>query len=421
MRPSSLRTRQTRVFRRGFTLVELLVAVTAGVAVAAAAVLLSKNAVRLFQEEARMSYAQVALAMGLNRLGVDLEQAGRNMTKNPYKDTRVCAQGNFIDWPVGMRNLAPIIIEKQPDLAQNVGNDLRSERITIAGDLETGENFVMNAPLPGANGTTIVLQPQSRAIRRLTAMVANGSIITRLNDIFRVGRVLHIEGPTSDYYGVIQGFNASGTPLDNVTVQLQPLPVVPMQPLSALPCAVKGFGAGWPVHVLERVRYDIRSLVGNNNFTDYMQPANPVAGDDIRTELVRVELGLDDTEIANTMEIVAEYAVSLRFGVTALALGSTKDAPILERFPIQDPQPNAGVYTVAGAPNLGNTRPEAVRNVHVRLATRSRWPDRPTPIAGPAGRPYRFFVSTAKTAEKYARVRTVEREFALINMKGGTP
>jgi len=407
-------SRQTR----GFTLVELLVAVSIGALVAAAAVLLSKNAVRLFQEEARISYAQVAVNMGLGRIGNDLEQAGRNMTRNPFTDRRVCAQQNLIDWPDGMRRLAPVVIEARPDLPQNTGNDLRNERITIAGDLDSGDNFVMSAPLPGAGGTTVVLQPQSRSIRRLTAMVASGDVATRLQEIFRVGRVLQIEGTTHDYYGRIKGFSVSGTPVDNITVLLEQTPLVPMQPLSDRPCAVKGFGTGWPVHVISRVRYEIRSLVGNAQFTDYLQPMNLVAGDDSRTELVREELNPDDSAIPGTLELVTEYAVALRFGITALTIGSTPTSPVLERFPIKDPQPDAQIYTIAGAPDVAGNRPEAVRSVHVRLSTRSRAPDRPKAIPGEIGRPYRFYVSTAKVAEKYARMRTVEHEFALMNMRG---
>ncbi|MDI1445474.1 prepilin-type N-terminal cleavage/methylation domain-containing protein [Polyangium sp. 6x1] len=407
--------------RRGFTLVELLVAITAGALVAAAAVLLSKNAVRLFQEEARISYAQVAVSMGLGRMGTDLEHAGRNTTRNPFTDRRICAQTNLVDWPAGMRRLAPVVIETRPDLPQNAGNDLRNERITIAGDLDSGENFVMSTTLPGASTTTIVLQPQSRAIRRLTALTQNGNVAARLAELFRVGRILHIEGPTSDYYGRIQGFAATGTPIDSVQVTIENTPVVPIQSSAGTgpSCAIKGFGSGWPVHVISRVRYELRSVVSDASFADYVQPLNPVTGDVDRTELVRVELAPDDSEIPGTLELVTEYAIALRFGISALTVTSQPDAPVLERFPITDPVPNPQVYAIAGPPDVQGSRPEAVRSVQVRLSTRSRAPDRPTQITAPAGRPFRFLVGSAKGADRFARVRTLEREFALVNTRGG--
>lgn len=409
--------------RRGFTLVELLVAISAGALVAAAAVLLSKNAVRIFQEEARISYAQVAVSMGLGRLGTDLEHAGRNSTRNPYTDRRVCAPTNLVGWPDGMRRLAPVVIEPRPDLPQNAGNDLRNERITIAGDLESGENFILSTTLPGANSTTLVLQPNSRAIRRLAALTNNGDVAKRLSEYFRVGRMLHVEGPTSDYYGVIEGFATTGAPIDSIQVAVSNTPALPVQTSQGVSssCAIKGFGTGFPVHVLSRVRYELRSVVGDPAFADYVQPLNPVTGDEDRTELVRVELAADDSEVPGTQEIVAEYAVGLRFGITALTLTSQPDAPVLERFPITDPVPNAQIYTIAGAPDVQGTRPEAVRSVQVRLSTRSRAPDRPTQLAAPAGRPFRFLVGNAKGAERFARVRTLEREFSLVNTRGGLP
>ncbi len=404
---------------RGFTLVELLVAIAAGSLVATAAVLLSKNAVRLFQEESRMSYAQVAVANGMSRLGLDLEHAGRNSTKNPRTDQRLCFLG-IADWPVGMRRLAPVHIELLADLPQNAGNDIRNERITIAGDMDSGDNWVMNSTLPGATGTTIVLQPQSRSVRRLSALMQNGDITPRLQEIFRTGRILHIEGPTSDYFGRIKGFAATGGAIiDTISVALETTPTVPMQPQSLLPCAIKGFGSGYPVHVVSRVRYEVRSVINDANFADYVQPLNPVTGDDRRTELIRTELAPDDTVMAGTEELITEFAIGMRFGLTALAIASQPDNPILERFPITDPTPNNQIYTVAGAADDAASRPESIRAVQVRLSTRSRAPDRPSGLPGQPGKPYRFLIGTAKGADRFARVRTLEREFNLINMKGG--
>ena len=404
---------------RGFTLVELLVAIAAGSLVATAAVLLSKNAVRLFQEESRMSYAQVAVANGMSRLGLDLEHAGRNSTKNPRTDQRVCFLG-LADWPVGMRRLAPVHIEQLPDLPQNAGNDIRNERITIAGDMDSGDNWVMNSTLPSAAGTTIVLQPQSRSVRRLSALMQNGDITPRLQEIFRVGRILHIEGPTNDYFGRIRGFAAGGgAVIDTITVALETTPTVPMQPQSLLPCAIKGFGSGFPVHVISRVRYEVRPVINNANFADYVLPLNPVTGDNTRTELMRAELAPDDTIMAGTEELITEFAIGMRFGLTALAITSQPDNPILERFPITDPTPNTQIFTVAGPADDLGSRPESIRAVQVRLSTRSRAPDRPTGLAGQPGKPYRFLIGTATGSERFARVRTLEREFNLINMKGG--
>lgn len=427
MRPPALRRPQ-----QGFTLIELLVAITAGVAVAAAAVILSKNAVRLFQEEARISYAQVAVTLGLTRLGADIEAAGRNSTPNPTPkvnpnainglDPRLCAKSNLVDWPAGMRRLAPVIVERMKTAPkQSADNGLSPERLTIAGDLDSGESFDLRTVLPGQSGLTLVLQPRGRPVRRIEALTAGGDARERLKAIFRAGRIARIEGPTQDYYGVIGGITITGNPtIDSIAVQLTPVPEVPSSPQSSLKCAIKGFGVGFPVHVLSRVRWEIRSLQADPQYGDYVKATNPVTGDDGRTELVRVELDASDNEMPGTLDLVTEYAVDLRFGLTVQKLPALPDAPVLLQLPIEDPaKADSSIYTIAGAPTEAGSAPESVRAVQVRLSTRSRAPDRPTSIAGPAGRPYRFLVSSAKMADKYARLRTLQREFTLYNVREG--
>jgi prepilin-type N-terminal cleavage/methylation domain-containing protein len=417
---------------RGFTLIELLVAITAGVAVAAAAILLSKNAVRLFQEEARISYAQVAVSLGLTRLGTDIEAAGRNSTPNPTpktnpsliegRDPRLCARPNLVDWPAGMRRLAPVIVERMNAVPQqSADNKLTPERITIAGDLDSGESFDLRTVMPGASGMTLILQPRGRPVRRIEALTADGNARNRLTEIFRAGRIARIEGDTHDYYGVIGGITITGSPtIQTIAVQLTPVPEVPSSPQSSLRCAIKGFGVGWPVHVISRVRWEVRSLHTDPQYQDYVKATNPVTGDEGRTELVRVELDASDNEMPGTLDLVTEYAVDLRFGLTVQKLPALPDNPVLEHFPIEDPgKPESAIYTIAAAPTESGSAPESVRAVQVRLSTRSRAPDRPTSIAGPAGRPYRFFVSSAKMADKYARMRTLQREFALYNVREG--
>src|SRR5262245_17049023 len=64
-----------RYCRRGFTLVELLVALAIGLSVSMAAFLLAKNATRVFQNEARITSTQLAVTLGMNRIAADLQRA----------------------------------------------------------------------------------------------------------------------------------------------------------------------------------------------------------------------------------------------------------------------------------------------------------------------------------------------------------
>jgi len=417
---------------RGFTLIELLVAITAGVAVAAAAILLARNAVRLFQEESRISYTQVAVSLGMKRLGADLEMAGRKTTKNPtpttnpnisdQRDPRICARPGFVDWPDGMRRLAPVIIEPMTVVPPQIAaNGLKPERITIAGDIESGDNFALNTINFGAGGLVLVLQQSNEAVQRIRALSADGDPTTRLQQIFRKGRIIRIEGDTHDYYGVISGITITGNPIQAINVQLSQTPEVPVSPTSTLACAAKGLMVGKTVHVISRVLYEIRSLTTDPQYANYVAATNQVTGDDGRTELVRVELDAADNEMPGTLELIAEYAIDLRFGIKAVNPIGNANNPTLLRYPIEDPsKSDSQIYKVAGAPTESGTSPETLRAVEVRLSTRSRAPHRPVNVTAPPGRPYRFLVSTALTPEKYARVRTLTREFTLYNlMEGG--
>jgi len=411
-----------RSFSRGFTLVELLIAVSAGILVATAAMLLARNAVLLLQEEARLASTQIAVSTAIERIGADIEFAGRKASPNIFSDPRVCAEPGLAVFPEGLRRLAPIFVDAAPFVsAEAAVNGKKPERITIAGDLESGERFDVRAILPGPSGALVYLQPRGAAVRRIAALSVENDPSARLGEIFQMGRILRIDGGSYDYLGVIAAFSITQTPTETIAVLLRKTPALPLSPTSVLRCAGRGFFAGKSAHVISRVRYEIRSLVAEPTYADWIGPPNNVAGEEGRTELIRVELDADDHEMPHSLRIMAEYAVDLRFGLKALTKTSTSDSPNLLHLPIsEDPTVAAQIHTLAGAPFDPNADPGAVRAVAVRLSLRSRAPDRKTSLPGaPPGRSYRFEVPNAKTMERFARVRTLEREFFLKNLRDG--
>ena len=138
-----------------------------------------------------------------------------------------------------------------------------------------------------------------------------------------------------------------------------------------------------------------------------------VTGDLGRTELVRTELAADGTQIASTMELVAEYAVDMRFGITVANLIQANNYnATVNTYAFGD----ANVYVQTAAGPTGN--PQRVRAVQVRLATRTRAPDRDTDLTpGPDGRRSRFLVDPSLSPQ-YARVRTNYANVALPNQGG---
>lgn len=67
-----------------------MIAVTAGLAVSAAAYMLSKTSLDVFQAEARMNAAQFSGMMGMNRLTADIKRAGFQTSLEITRDPAVC-------------------------------------------------------------------------------------------------------------------------------------------------------------------------------------------------------------------------------------------------------------------------------------------------------------------------------------------
>jgi prepilin-type N-terminal cleavage/methylation domain-containing protein len=95
--------------RRGFTLIELIVAITAGMFVAIAAFALARQGSRFFQQEARVAGAQFAATAGFERLRNDIARAAFLSTPNVQNDPRRCGPTNT--WPDRVKSLAALRIE----------------------------------------------------------------------------------------------------------------------------------------------------------------------------------------------------------------------------------------------------------------------------------------------------------------------
>ncbi|WP_437870497.1 PilW family protein [Sorangium sp. So ce363] len=426
--------------QRGFTLVELLVAMAAGLIVSLAAFLLSKNATRFFQNEARASASHLAATLGMNRLTADLQRAAYLSSPNILNDPEVCQVPAS---PVGLRRLAGISILRQgseflhaTELNQSIANGLHPDSIIIGGSLNSTELFEFRKISDESGDWVVELNPNSSAVQRTLARAQGGG--QSLTQIFAPHRFLRImvRGQEKFLYGVIDQVNVIGNPPTQIDITLRADPGLPTL-VGLADCGVTPGGStgdgGW-VNVVSRVRYDIRSLVGKGTAYDpLVAPVTPaLTGDNGRTELVRVELDEEDQEIPGTLELIAEYAVDLKFGISTATEGTVPGVtnPQITRFPITAID-NASVYTNAAANDQPGAMPQRVRAVQVRLSTRTRAPDRdvglPVPV-GPDGRRLRFLIpgiaagantygNTAPSGSPpvYARMRTLYADIALPN------
>ncbi len=114
------------------------------------------------------------------------------------------------------------------------------------------------------------------------------------------------------------------------------------------------------MNVVSRVRYDIRSAVGKPRPTTSRSARHggAVTGDNGRTELVRVELDENDLELPGTLELIAEYAVDLKFGISVATEGTVPGVtnPQITRYPITAID-NDAAYRTAAANDSVKHRP----------------------------------------------------------------
>src|SRR5262245_4294750 len=119
--------RRTELVRspRGFTLIELMVAITAGLFVAIAAFALARQGSRFFQQEARIANAQFSATLGFDRLRADIARAGFLSSPNIQRDPFRCGSTAALPSMAAVR-----IVAATPAAVQDTTNELAPDQIT---------------------------------------------------------------------------------------------------------------------------------------------------------------------------------------------------------------------------------------------------------------------------------------------------
>ncbi|MEI9951105.1 MAG: prepilin-type N-terminal cleavage/methylation domain-containing protein [Pseudomonadota bacterium] len=397
----------------GFTLVELMVALTGGLFISLAVFALARDSGRFYQREARMANATVSGLIGFERLRADLGRAGFLASPNAFRDPRLCTVPNG-DWPAGLKNLASIQLSTPVDTYPALtANGRTPPIITLAGSYSSSDVFGAKIVPDGPN---VIFELSTKegagALRRLgnSGMPDNDT----MKAVFPLLRTLRIVQNGKQYYGQIVG--AAGGAQPTVTINSQP--PVQFRSGSLIGCGlsnVVGSGASTPtINVVNFIQYAVRppqtptAIAGYQNLFTNSADGPGEAG---RTELTRVELDIEGHVLDRTEEIVAEYAVDLNLQVTAVTSITGCCDPNLAVLSPGDPLFNTFTGPSFGT---GNT-PELIRSVRVRLGVRSREADRTAAVANPAAQGlFRFNIGSG-TAETFARVRTFQADVALHN------
>ncbi len=429
--------------RRGFTIVELLIAMSAGLMVAGAAYALSRNALDVFQQEARGFTAQFSAMNGMTRLSADLRRAGfmtsANADRDPFRCGDISTGANNPD----ERRLTALTVVRGSDAgyASDVGvtggyqafptqyaaNNRFPDRVRMAGNYATTEMFDL-ATYDASDGGTMKLQTDSPAVARVFAEAQNGGpsicdlfVRTQGTPVPRYATLTTAMGQAS----FVRVTNCTSTNTagndnyDDVTLTvtfLQASSRCTEAPKTIAPTVVIEYFLHHVVDAADATAIGLDSSMAT--LTAPEAPALTGDADDAangsttqgRMELVRREVNANGVAVAGSGEIVAEYVVDLKFGFRALA-GAPPAVPGLKDFNSTNIDPFSGTY---------DARPEHVRSVLVRLSTRARTPDRDDQDAGAvpaAAEPLkRFEAVPAPLRTRFARVRTITTEIAIPNM-----
>ena len=304
----------------GFTLVELMVALTGGLFISLAVFALARDSGRFYQRESRLANATVSGLIGFERLRADLGRGGFLSSPNVFRDPRLCGSPDGT-WPLALRNLASIqLTTPAVTYSALTANGRTPPVLTLAGSYSSPDVYGAKV-VP--SGNTVIFELSTReaagALRRLGNSAMPDTLT--MQAAFPTEHVLRIVQNGKQYYGQIVG--AAGGAQPTVTINTQP--AIQFRSGSPIGCGlsdVVGSGASTPtINVVNFIQYAVRppqtplAIAGYQNlFTN----SGDAPGETGRTELTRVELNINGQAIDGTEEIVAEYAVDLNLQLTAV-------------------------------------------------------------------------------------------------------
>jgi type II secretory pathway pseudopilin PulG len=457
--------------RAGFTLVELTVALLAGLIVAMGIVGLSRSATTTFHEEMRTAAAEASMRSAIDRLRADLGRAGYMSTANiqydpSYPTLRAATNGpnnltGIKSTMAGLLRLSAVRVVPGGSATLN-GLGLSAQQnpvltpdyIEISGNMTTADQFeVAIIQQPGQTCQRILLVPTSPAMYRLNVVAGDGGASTAANDELRnifqpvpatkdtqfLVRLVDDTGH-AQYLATCKEQNPAGITGGQPFVDVDPTNTPLIAPSSSNVSTASGYCSGrcW-VNPVQTVRWEITGpgkTVADPEPAQYInsldnQPLAPTTPDPNKYDLMRSFVDATGTLVPETSEIVAEYVVDLDFALT-VDQGLDNTQPKLTTFGFDDPADvKAWAYDVSNTAYTFPDGPQRIRAVRVRLAARTAQPDRTANVAVSQNNSneeflYRYCVvgsppgspcpTKPDNVQRWARVRTITSEVRLPNL-----
>lgn len=410
-RPARLRAlRRALRLRRGYSLVELLVAVLITSLVVGSLYRVSRAATETFNQQQRIAEMQLRLRFATEQLRADLSRAGYMATPNSAVDVRVCPRPTHVVQGIGIARdtLTPVPLPSD-------NRFIAPAVVRLTGNFHSVDEYLV----AGINGTQISLQNQTPQWGRVTPEEFQRIFIGASGQ----RRLLRVTSPTgqSQFVQVVGGqyqpTNAASLP----TLTVNPAPTQIGQGAgggtAGAGCGVSGLGVGASVAPVSMVEYRLANV---QSVMPDLYPTDPATAGR-KTDLIRQEYELQPNPmvVPSGLRVVGEYAVDFDVTVSlddGFPAGSLTGPVAIRTLPFGDTQIDQIVGDVQSA-GPGTARPQRVRSVTFRLSMREReqdpafgWVQRAS-AGDPLGR-FRVFDNRIGAA----RVRTVTTEVALPNL-----
>ena len=426
-----------RLSQRGFTLIELMVSLIAGLFVAMAVVALSGEATNTFHEEARTASAELSLRTAVERLRSDLQRAAFMGTGNIQTDPLIAHAPGVPQMPksgtyTGLYRLSAIHLYYQGSAAAtplSVAAGLQADTIELSGNFTVTDQYVVRYTETGTavcGGTRVWLETDSPAMWRILAQSnPSAALEAAFQPVTGAQFLARIVDATGHFQylplclGGAAGVTGSGvTATAFVDLDTSAMPLLNTN-ATGTNGGTAGLGVGQlRINPVQTVRWEVRPI-------DTTKPgdapyAELVSAKNDKYELFRTYVDALGN-VTQQPELVAEYAVDLKFGFSA-----DLNAVSLATRPL----------TVYGFSDTGNQKiaddvttdvlafPQRIRSVHFRLSTRSAIADRSDMYTVPGANgqqgayPTRYCLLSAcvNGQNGWSRIRSVTSEVATPNL-----
>ncbi|MFK8003323.1 MAG: PilW family protein [Polyangiales bacterium] len=377
----------------GFTLIELMVALVAGLIAIGSVYTISKASSQSFHEQQRISQAQMATRMAVEQIRLDVQRAGFLGSANTATE-RTC-----LPMPDG-QNFGAIQVLHGADtdaLPNAAANGVQADRVTMVGNYATTSRYVVASAI----GTLARLDGSTQGFRDSFGIPGTDFDAALFNDVFRTGRYLHIEDTDGDHFFL----RITGTDPSTLSINFTP------SLNSGSGNCVSGALRQAFISPLMRVEYAVvdasdASVNLNNIFGNAAQQQLDQQRGTVPSVLIRREVAFDPaaSPIPNSERIVLDFVANFDVDIIADTNGAPGLPPTIVRMD----------DLAAQALTLNN--PQQVRSVVIDIANRTADQDESFPfVPRVAGAPLtRYQVAAGRPGA--ARVRGLRAEIFLPNV-----